>query len=541
MKKLVMSMAVVILLFLLSSVGISHAADGNVRLYLNRTEMKPEVPARIVEGNTLVPVRIISEGIGANVSWNQEKQRVTIEKDGLAILLTIDRKEASVNGVLHTLEVPPVLDSGNTMLPVRFVSENLGLNVQWDALTRAVFLFQENEGASGGEAGGGSSAASPDVSATPSPTVTIKPDPAQSPQPSSSQSPSPSATPNPGVSSQPSSGGSILPTPGVSAVPSPNITTKPSPGSAASSSPGSTDSPDGTTEKLPAIVGITLDKGTLSITADEGAIKPVISRLSNPERLIIDIPHAALGQTVNGKPAVQNGEILLENEFASRLRYALFQDKPSTVRVVVDLKQKIAYNLLESENPAAFSLSLRTFKYLVVLDAGHGDTDPGAGSKSGRKEKEFNLSMILKLAKQLQDDPYIAISLTRKDDTFIELDDRVKHANELGADLFVSIHGNSFTKDTISGTETYYSRDESRRLADVLHKRIVEAAGLSDRNVRKKDLRVTKGTVMPAVLCEIGYLSNLQDEQAMFNEDFQNRVAAAIAAGIREYLNVPKE
>jgi N-acetylmuramoyl-L-alanine amidase len=522
MRKLVVTIASVLVMFFLFSVGTSHAADGQVRLYLNRTELIPEVPARIVEGNTLVPVRIISEEIGADVSWNQKEQMVTIEKNGLKIQLTINKTMASVNGIRHDLEVPPVLENGTTLLPVRFVTEKLGLVVQYDQLSAAVFLFE------GGDSipvngGSGSEPSSVPAGATPKPT----------PTPASTPKPTPTVTPTPGASGSPAV--SASPTGKPSGTPAPNASSTPKPG-------GSTATPeDGKGDgSIPAISHISLEGDVLKVTADGSKLMPVISRLANPERLIIDIPDAALAQTVNGKPAVQNGEIAVNHELAGKIRYALFMDKPSTVRIVVDLKQKIDYTLLESKNPGELSLSLKTKKFLVVLDAGHGDKDPGAISAKGRQEKDFNLSMILKLAKALEKDPLIQISLTRQDDTFLELDDRVKLANEQQADLFVSIHGNSFKTNTgISGTETYYSREDSKGLADVLHRHILEAAGFKDRNVRKNDLRVTKNTVMPAVLCEIGYMSNPQEELALFDEALQTRVAEAIAAGIREYLQIP--
>lgn len=540
MRKLFLTIACSLVAFLLFAVDTGHAADKQVRLYLNRTEMKSDVPARIVNGNTLVPVRIISEGIGAEVNWSPNEQKVTVEKNGLNIQLTINKTAATVNGVRHDLEVAPVLDSGTTLLPVRFVTENLGLGVQWDQLTASVFLFDSANSLPVS----GSDGSKPSVPAGATPT----------PKPSAKPTPNPSATPSPGQTKTPQTPAS--PTPGT------NGTVKPGNGSAGGSG------------KLPEISGITISDNTLKVQADNGVLKPSISRLANPDRLVIDIPNAALASAVNSKAAVQNGEIAVNHDTAVKIRYSLYQDNPSTVRIVVDLKQKIEYTLLESKNPGELAVFLgpssaippganpagntggnpggspngnpqdhspgKEGKYVVVLDAGHGDHDPGASSKSsGRKEKDFNLAMILKVAQALKSDPLLNVRLTRQDDTFVELDDRVSFANGLQADVFVSVHANSYNNESVTGTETYYSRDESKALADVLHKHITAATTFSNRSVRKNDLRVTKNTVMPAVLCEIGYISNPQDEAAMFDEAFQTRVAESIAAGIREYLQIP--
>lgn len=531
MRKLVAALvgAVVLMLMWSGGSGTGYAADNGVRLYLNRTELKPEVPPRIVNQVTLVPVRIISEELGAQVAWNQEKQQVTIERDAMRMQLTINSRTVMVNGKASELETAPLLDSGTTLLPVRFVTENMGIDVQWDNLTRSVFLFDKADSvpASAGESTAppkaGTSSSVSSATPTPKPAVSPQPTPTVSPQqtptvpPSSKPSPSASASVKPAESASP--GSTALP--GISPTPSPG-------GSAV---PG---------ETPPAVKAIAFENGQLKITADKALPEPVFTRLSNPARLVIDLPGANLAQTVNGKPASQAGELILSTEFSDKIRFSQFQEQPAAVRIVVDLKQKIDYTLLEGKNPAELSIALKGYTYLVVLDAGHGDGDPGASSKiTGRLEKDFNLSMVLKIAKKLEGIPNLQVKLTRHDDTFMELNDRADFANQLNADIFVSVHANSFTKETVRGTETYYSRDESKALADVLHGRILQATGFIDRNVRKNDLRVTKRTVMPAVLCEIGYLSSPEEEAALFTETLQLQTAEAIAAGIREYLQIP--
>lgn len=523
MKKLVTALVGAVLLVLMWSGGggTSYAADNQVRLFLNRTELVPEVPPRIVNDLTLVPVRIISEELGAEVSWNQEKQQVTIKRDGALLQLAINNPVASVNGAAFKLETAPVLDSGTTLLPVRFVTENLGMDVQWDNLTRSVFLFDKSSSI---PVSGGQSTEPPKAGASTLPAATATPSPAATPKPS------PSA----------SSSASIMP----SSIPTP----KPS-GSSSPTLPGSTIAPGATPGTSPSagpdqvvsfIQSISFSDGRMTITGDRAVPQPVYTHLSNPSRLVIDLPGARLAQTVNGKAVGQVNELAIMAEFSEKIRFSQFQDQPPTVRIVVDLKQKIDYTLLEGRNPAELTIAMKGYTFLVVLDAGHGDGDPGAISKiTGRKEKDFNLSMVLKIAKALENIPNLQVKLTRQDDTFVELNERADFANRLNADVFVSVHANSFNKATVSGTETYYSRDESRALADILHSRILPATGFNDRGVRKNDLRVTLRTVMPAVLCEIGYLSSPEEEAALFTEKLQLQTAEAIAAGIREYLQIP--
>jgi N-acetylmuramoyl-L-alanine amidase len=127
--------------------------------------------------------------------------------------------------------------------------------------------------------------------------------------------------------------------------------------------------------------------------------------------------------------------------------------------------------------------------------------------------------------------------LTRQGDTYPTLSDRYNLANSLGADLFVSVHANSYTSAT-NGTETYYTRPESKDFANLMHALLVQATRLKDNGVRQKSLAVTRETKMPAILLESGYLSNKIDEPQLWTDDFQNRVAQAIATGIKQQLKL---
>ncbi|NGM84277.1 AMIN domain-containing protein [Paenibacillus sp. 7124] len=465
MKKLVMALACITFLFLFASVSVGQAnADAAIRLYLDNQLLQPEVPPRLVGNTTMVPLRVVSEELGAKVSWNQADKQITVKKDELVLQLYINKTKAFVNGDSYLLETAPLLVKGNTLIPVRFVSENLGLKVIWDKSTRSVSLINIGEVSGSGNL----------------------PDKASSPSPAD----------------------------------------------------------DGTNGNLPVVNRIERSEDGLKIAAEGGSIKPGISNLSDPERLVIDVPGATLDQMMNGENMVQNGEIPVEDSYINKIRYNLFQGNPSGVRITIDLKQKVQYNLLESQELGEWTLQLSpmdtgTKQYRVVLDAGHGGTDPGNTSVGGRFEKEFNLAIVLKLAKVLEEDPNISVFLTRQDDTAVKRADRATFANNLKADIFISIHGNSYTRQSASGTETFYTRDDSKELADVLHRYIVPATGFIDRNVRKSNFQVTRETVMPAVLCEIGFMSNPQEERTMWDEQFQLRVSEAIAAGIKEYLQVP--
>ena len=138
-----------------------------------------------------------------------------------------------------------------------------------------------------------------------------------------------------------------------------------------------------------------------------------------------------------------------------------------------------------------------------------------------------------------KNEPKLNIVLTRSTDVFLELSERVSIANNLNADLFVSIHANSIDgKPSVGGTETYYYRSESKAFAEVMHKYLMQGTQFKDRGVKVASHHVTRNTKMPAILLEVGFLTNPEEEKQMFNEDFQYRVAQQIVNGLKAYLGL---
>lgn len=111
-----------------------------VKAYVNGEQPKFEVPPFIKDGSTLVPFRAISEALKAEVTWNPEERSVTVVKGDITIKLIIGSKTAYVNGKEVTLEVPGEIYEGNTMVPVRFISESLKAAVEWEPETQSVII-----------------------------------------------------------------------------------------------------------------------------------------------------------------------------------------------------------------------------------------------------------------------------------------------------------------------------------------------------------------------------------------------------------------
>ena len=134
LKKII---SAVLIIVMLCSFGVS-AETSRVTLTLNGKKLRTDVPPVIVDGRTLIPVRALFENINANVEWDDKTRTVTISYSTKKIKLTIDSKDALINGVTKKLDVAATIIDDRTMIPVRFVSENLGFVVGWDDKTRTV-------------------------------------------------------------------------------------------------------------------------------------------------------------------------------------------------------------------------------------------------------------------------------------------------------------------------------------------------------------------------------------------------------------------
>lgn len=185
---------------------------------------------------------------------------------------------------------------------------------------------------------------------------------------------------------------------------------------------------------------------------------------------------------------------------------------------------------------------------LVFIDPGHGGKDPGAVGPGGVREKDVVLEVAARLETFLNR-AGIYTELSRRDDTDLadpnaavrkpqDLRRRAERANRAAADIFVSLHANAFPSSIWSGAQTFYfpGDEEGRRLAieiqDALHREL----GPGSRRPQPGNYRVLRDTVMPAVVVEVGFLSNPAEERLLADPHYQERLARAIYEGIVSYL-----
>ncbi len=176
----------------------------------------------------------------------------------------------------------------------------------------------------------------------------------------------------------------------------------------------------------------------------------------------------------------------------------------------------------------------------VVIDPGQGGRDPGAIGIGGVHEADINLAIGRLVFLKALNDPLIEIILTRSDDRFIDPIQRALFANKIRADLFVSIHGNGFYNPQAHGIETLIhttAGQASYLLATTIQRHLIGNLGARDRGVRRQFLFIRRAQ-MPAVLAEVGFVSNPVEGRLLQTFAYQSQIAAAILAGIREFATM---
>lgn len=181
--------------------------------------------------------------------------------------------------------------------------------------------------------------------------------------------------------------------------------------------------------------------------------------------------------------------------------------------------------------PAKKNLNTKT----VVIDAGHGGSDPGA-TRNNVLEKTITLQIAELTAQMLRKQGAI-VYMTRDDDTFVSLSDRVTYSNTKKPDVFVSIHINACENETAHGIETHYYKDDSLDFAKQVHKSIMQKVTETNRGVYKSRFYVIRHTEMPAILVELGFISNAEERRLMQTKERQTKFAEAITEGVINYLN----
>lgn len=356
------------------------------------------------------------------------------------------------------------------------------------------------------------------------------------------------------------------------------------------------------------------------LTMSEGVTAQVFT-LANPYRVVIDLPDLVFRLD---PAAGQKGAGLV-----SAFRYGLFATHKS--RIVIDTKGPVklhSANMLRLKGSSAVKLAIQLMptdaasfgagtgagtraaayepeaesdpaagdeferkphgKPVVVIDPGHGGIDPGAIGANNVNEKTIVLAVALQLKEALLKTGLYEVKMTRSDDVFVSLDNRLKFSRKSTADLFISLHADSIEEksagsvrgatiytlsstasdkearimaekenasDLLAGIENIHERNEdqvksilidlmkretsnfSADFSQLLAKRLGKTIAMSRIPRRSAAFKVLKQTDAPSVLVELGYISNRNDEEQMLTPEWQAKVASAVAGAVQLYFN----
>lgn len=525
MKKLKVSL-IAIIMFLFCSVGFvsaqtmmleydggTHEYNGEIyALVVNNQLINPPLSPIIFNDRALVPVREIFEEVGATVNYINETQTIEVSGDEYDVVMRINDNVAYINGVKTNIPdnvVPKLIakvgGETKTMVPVRFISETIGLDVEFDSEDGTILIDSDG--------------------------YTI-----------SDENQEPSID---------------------EVVPQPDYN----------------DSDNDVNDTISADLKIT--NVAYDVTGDNSIKVTVTSNadissysdftLSSPERVVVDfsgMKFDGVGDTLSINQAGVTSVRMGDNDERARVVVDISNlkkynvEKTSFDTVVINIETKVTaptmkpiINKDDTGNNSLSSEITADSSKLIVLDAGHGGSDPGAiGYSNGNVvlEKNLTLEMTYKVKEILENAGY-TVSMTRTGDTLPSLVERPTQANNEDAAVFVSIHINSVDNaPNANGTEVYYANSNngnaygttSEKLATNILNRMLYYMGSTNRGVKTAEHAVTKRCEMPATLVEVGFITNPTEVYNMTNEDYQYKAAQGIAEGIMITLkdvNVPQK
>lgn len=258
-------------------------------------------------------------------------------------------------------------------------------------------------------------------------------------------------------------------------------------------------------------------------------------------RIIID------GQKIPINARTSKDILLTLKSMGRMLNWGMFYDATKEIVYINTKSSSPPVPPPDRQLPGDTIESARLVGKTICIDPGHGGSDSGAVGGTGTKERDNTLAIALLLRDRLEKNG-ACIVMTRDSDKDVafpgasadeELGARVDAANEAGADIFLSIHNDSFTSSSASGTTTYHYGDaESVRLAGLIQKCLVEELGTKDRGARFASFYVIRYTDMPAVLVEVAFISNPEEEVLLASVDGRFKAAESIFQGIVKYFKV---
>ncbi len=534
----------------------SNPAADKIRVKFNNRLLTFEVEPIIVNGRTLVPLRTIFEALGATVDWDGSKQRVSANRASTVVELTIGSLHPTVNGQDWPLEVPAQIVNGRTLAPLRFVAEAFGSKVNWDAASQTVSIDSsmltptpDTESSSSEETVEpanlihlrntkddtglrivlqSNTGLDPKIEEEPG-QITLKCKNHQAAEVNLIEE---------------KLGGKTF------KIQASNLDkdTQISINLPAELEYEIMSEDNGCRQVIFIPNCITkVDKVPYG-SVGERIIVSSLCPVNHSEKLLGNKLEIRLNNIQPGP----GPDFSCSSNLIKALQINRSPDNPQDMLISIDTNELGKFSTATTGDNKDLSIflfnkqAIKNRSNIVVLDPGHGGSEPGTHGQY-LTERDPNLEVALKVGAILKSKGF-QVEYTRCDDSNMELELRAGLANDLNAAVFVSIHHNGATPPSACGTETYFyaplekpelfiQRDERSRLASFIQNELVGLLGRNDRGVKNnRAFTVLLNTKMPSVLTEIAFLTNPDEEQLVQQNEFKDLAAQALANGIISYL-----
>lgn len=568
--------------------GVHYYNAEEIKLCINSRELTDlTMPPIIFDGYSVVPAREVFEAFGANVLWIKDTEQVKITHENTEVLLTINSNTAKVNGADCKMQIPAKIINNKTMIPLRFVSEAINKEVKWDSATRVAnicdVMITTTEATTQTTTQATTQATTVQTTVKPitTQTTTYEDVMVNAVRVNSSTNADAVVIDTSGrakASTVLSQNKDLL------TIDIENATLK---GSRGDIQKGTyfnggfyyqlKDGYVRVSLDLIKDIGYDINIGDKEITitiSPEIVVSNGISNSSNNSgsavlsssvkydnyKLVINdtkglininsITHSdrymenqyMLTFNTNLSTLVSNGTVEINDDFINSINVESYAKYSS---ITFNTAKIIALNISKSGNNVIIDVLSPKDKYdkIIVLDAGHGAGDNGA-SGNGLIEKDITLDILQKTVALFEKDGKIKVYATRQTDVKPSFDERTDLANQVG-DAFVSIHINSAENTSANGTETFclYPNDtgsglNSYTLAETILNNLISQLGTNNRGVKSNNLIVLRQSEIPATLIEIGFISNTEEANTVLAPDYQRqKTAQAIFDSVTELFN----
>ena len=525
----------------LQSFIVSDAEAANNKIYIDDRLVTTDVAPVVVNSRVLVPIRVVSEGLGAQVSWDNPSQTVTVKKGSVTLKMVANKTTYTKNGVNKTMDVPVKVIKNRTLVPIRVVSEDLGAGVQWDkgnvyVQSGGELIIKVNQLGAGGylnlRQGPGTNY--PIVGKVNSgdylSVITRSGDwyKIQTKNGDDAYVSKNYVTIYSGeTSNNGTGGGTVEPQP------------EPEPTPPTTDQNGNLLVTDRTTGTGQSSIAFDIGTGTPSVVSNNG--NQIVVKISGVQLSADNWQPAENMAPFTGLKVNNNGsDSVLLTASVSDKGYFRLDINGSTFTVTAVAKHKNGTTGLAGKT--------------IVVSPGHGvygaggAIDRGAVSPiNGLDEVDFNTPLSLKLRDKLEAAGATVIMIRDTEGPInMSLYERSVLTNNANADAFVEIHGDSAANAAAKGIGTWIYTDNTRlttaaqkdmrnEFGSVMNQALANTTG-QPAYVKYGNFSVIRETEVPCVLVECGFLTNAEDAARLATDAYQEKLAQGIYNGLANYF-----